>query len=158
MSPRTILLTGYPGFLAGRLVPRLLEADDDARIVALVEARMAARARELAPDGVDVLVGDITDRRLGLDDRTYTRLARETVAIHHLAAVYDLAVGAPLAERVNVVGTDNVVAFARACDRLERHNYVSTAYVAGWRSGLVREADLAAGQTFKNHYESTKFA
>jgi thioester reductase-like protein len=158
MSPRTILLTGYPGFLAGRLVPRLLEADDEARIVALVEARMAARARELAPDGVDVLVGDITDPRLGLDDRTYERLARETVAIHHLAAVYDLAVGAELAERVNVQGTQHVVDLSRRCAQLERHHYVSTAYVAGLRSGHVLEADLAAGQQFKNFYESTKFA
>ena len=52
--PRTYLLTGFPGFLAGRLVPRLLADDDEARIVALVEPRMAERARALAPDGVDV--------------------------------------------------------------------------------------------------------
>jgi thioester reductase-like protein len=155
---RTILLTGYPGFLAGRLVPHLLEADDDARVVALVEARMAGRARALAPDGVDVQVGDITDPRLGLDDRTYDRLAGEVVAIHHLAAVYDLAVGAELAERVNVQGTQHVVDFSRRCTQLERHHYVSTAYVAGLRSGRVLEDDLAAGQAFKNFYESTKFA
>jgi thioester reductase-like protein len=156
--PRTILLTGYPGFLAGRLVPRLLEADDEARVVALVEARMAARARELAPDGVDIQVGDITDPKLGLDDRTYDRLTRETVAVHHLAAVYDLAVGAELAERVNVLGTQHVVDFCRRCAQIERHHYVSTAYVAGLRSGHVLESDLAAGQAFKNFYESTKFA
>jgi thioester reductase-like protein len=156
--PRTILLTGYPGFLAGRLVPRLLEADDEVRVTALVEARMAGRARELAPDGVDIQVGDITDPRLGLDDKTYDRLARETVAIHHLAAVYDLAVGAELAERVNVLGTQHVVDFSRRCAQLERHHYVSTAYVAGLRSGRILESDLAAGQAFKNFYESTKFA
>src|SRR3954447_23815996 len=109
--PRTLLLTGFPGFLAGRLVPQLLEDDDEARIVALVEPRMVARARELAPDGVDVQPGDITDPRLGLDAKTYARLARETVAVFHLAAVYDLAVGAGLAERVNVQGTQHVVDF-----------------------------------------------
>jgi thioester reductase-like protein len=156
--PRTILLTGYPGFLAGRLAPRLLEADADARIVALVEARMAERARAQAPDGVEIHVGDITDPRLGLDERTYGRLAGEVVAIHHLAAVYDLAVGAELAERVNVQGTQHVVDFSRRCGQLERHHYVSTAYVSGLRSGRILEADLAAGQAFKNFYESTKFA
>jgi thioester reductase-like protein len=156
--PRTYLLTGFPGFLAGRLVPRLLADDDEARIVALVEPRMAARARELAPDGVDVQPGDITDPRLGLDDRTYARLTAEVVRVFHLAAVYDLAVGAELAERVNVQGTQHVVDFCRRCARLERHHYISTAYVAGQRSGLVLEDDLAAGQTFKNFYESTKFA
>jgi thioester reductase-like protein len=34
---------------------------------------------------------------------------------------------------------------------------VSTAYVAGARKGVVYEHELALGQAFKNHYESTKF-
>jgi nucleoside-diphosphate-sugar epimerase len=51
-----------------------------------------------------------------------------------------------------------VLDFARAATALERHHYVSTAFVAGLRSGLVLEDELAAGQQFKNHYESTKFA
>jgi thioester reductase-like protein len=156
--PRTYLLTGFPGFLAGRLVPRLLEDDDEARIVALVEPRMVQRARALAPDGVDVQPGDITDPRLGLDDRTYERLAAETIKVFHLAAVYDLAVGSELAERVNVQGSQHVIDFCRAASQLERHHYISTAYVAGTRSGLVLEDDLAKGQDFKNFYESTKFA
>jgi thioester reductase-like protein len=156
--PRTYLLTGFPGFLAGRLVPRLLADDDEARIVALVEPRMVERARALAPDGVDVQPGDITDAALGLDPRTYDRLAGEVVRVFHLAAVYDLAVGAELAERVNVQGTQHVVDFCRRATQLERHHYISTAYVAGERSGLVLEEDLAEGQAFKNFYESTKFA
>jgi thioester reductase-like protein len=156
--PRTYLLTGFPGFLAGRLMPRLLTDDDQARIVALVEPRMVARARELAPDGVDVQPGDITDPTLGLDPRTYDRLAGEVVRVFHLAAVYDLAVGADLAERVNVTGTQHVIDFCRRATQLERHHYISTAYVAGQRSGRVLEDDLAEGQTFKNFYESTKFA
>src|ERR1700712_3209407 len=156
--PRTYLLTGFPGFLAGRLVPRLLADDDEARIVALVEPRMVERARTLAPDGVDVQPGDITDPTLGLDARTYDRLAAEVVKVFHLAAVYDLAVGAELAERVNVEGTQHVLDFCARAANLERHHYISTAYVAGERSGLVLEDDLAKGQAFKNFYESTKFA
>jgi thioester reductase-like protein len=158
MADRTLLLTGFPGFLAGRLVPRLLAQDPDARVVALVEPRMVERARAQAPDGVDVQPGDITDPRLGLDETAYRRLAGEVVAVYHLAAVYDLAVGAELAERVNVQGTQHVLDFCRACADLERHHYISTAYVAGLRSGKVLEDDLAAGQAFKNFYESTKFA
>ncbi|HEV7750927.1 MAG TPA: SDR family oxidoreductase [Baekduia sp.] len=156
--PRTHLLTGFPGFLAGRLIPRLLADDDEARIVALVEPRMVERARALAPDGVDVQPGDITDPALGLDPRTYDRLAGEVVKVFHLAAVYDLAVGSELAERVNVAGTQHVLDFCRRAPLLERHHYISTAYVAGQRSGLVLEDDLAEGQSFKNFYESTKFA
>ena len=156
--PRTYLLTGFPGFLAGRLVPRLLADDEEARIVALVEPRMVERARALAPDGVDVQPGDITDATLGLDPHTYDRLAGEVVKVFHLAAVYDLAVGSELAERVNVAGTQHVLDFCRRAPNLERHHYISTAYVAGQRSGLVLEDDLAEGQAFKNFYESTKFA
>lgn len=158
MPARTLLLTGFPGFLAGRLVPRLLEQDPEARVVALVEPRMADRARSVAPDGVEIQVGDITDPRLGLDAATYDRLAGEVAAVFHLAAVYDLAVGAELAERVNVQGTQHILDFCRACKQLERHHYISTAYVAGKRSGRIMEDDLAEGQAFKNHYESTKFA
>ncbi|HEU4974249.1 MAG TPA: SDR family oxidoreductase [Baekduia sp.] len=155
---RTMLLTGFPGFLAGRLVPRLLAADDEARVVALVEPRMVERARALAPDGVDIVPGDITHPRLGLDEQTYERLTGEVSAVFHLAAIYDLAVGADLAERVNVQGTQHVVDFCRRCTDLERHHYISTAYVAGRRSGRVLERELAEGQEFKNFYESTKFA
>jgi thioester reductase-like protein len=158
MAERTLLLTGYPGFLAGRLVPRLLEQDPGARIVALVEPRMVERARSIAPNRVEIVPGDITDPKLALDDATYDRLAEEVTAVFHLAAIYDLAVGLELAERVNVEGTQHVVDFCRACKNLERHHYISTAYVAGLRTGTVYEEDLAAGQAFKNHYESTKFA
>jgi thioester reductase-like protein len=163
MAARTILFTGFPGFIGARLIPLLLEQDREATVVALVEPRMVEKARAVAAElGLDqrlvIQSGDITAPRLGLDEATYRRLADETVAVHHLAAVYNLAVPLSIAERVNVEGTQNVVDFCRACSRLERHNYVSTAYVAGLRGGTVREADLWAGQSFKNHYEATKFA
>jgi nucleoside-diphosphate-sugar epimerase len=58
---------------------------------------------------------------------------------------------------VNVDGTGNVLELCHACERLERLNYVSTAYVAGVRRGVVYEHELTLGQEFKNHYESTKF-
>jgi thioester reductase-like protein len=159
----SLLVTGFPGFIGTRLVRRLLADAPDARVVALVEPRMAERAREVAAtlDGgnrVTVQPGDIGNPLLGVDDATYERLVAETTEIHHLAAIYDLAVPDALAERVNVQGTQHVVDLARRAERLERHHYVSTAYTAGWRSGRVYESELAAGQTFKNHYESTKFA
>ena len=156
-----ILITGFPGFLGGRLVAGLLEDDPETRIVALVEPKMVERARERAGelDGgrIEVLEGDITDRRLGLSDQDYERLTAEVRALFHLAAIYDLAVPLEIAEKVNVEGTGNVLDFCLACESLERHHYVSTAYVAGTRTGTVYEHELALGQDFKNHYESTKF-
>jgi thioester reductase-like protein len=163
MAARTVLITGFPGFIGARLIPLLLRQDPEATVVALVEPRMVGKAQAMAADlalgeRLRIEPGDITKPQLGLDPATHGRLAADTVAVHHLAAVYDLAVPLAIAERVNVEGTQNVIDFCRACPRLERHHYVSTAYVAGLRGGTVLESDLAAGQAFKNHYESTKFA
>jgi thioester reductase-like protein len=158
-----IVLTGFPGFIGTRLVARLLADADDDEVVCVAAPAMAARGREVAAglDGgrrVTVVPGDISLPRLGLDDATYERLGAGVREVHHLAAIYDLAVGAGPAERVNVAGTRHIIELCRAAPGLERHHYVSTAYVAGTRSGLIGEDELAAGQAFKNHYESTKFA
>src|SRR5436190_456164 len=155
------LVTGFPGFIGRRLVGHLLELDGDARVVALVEGRMADRAREaaaaLGADRIEVLAGDLGDRRLGLADDAYDRLLAHVVRVYHLAAIYDLAVPLDLARRVNVDGTGNVLDFCGRAERLQRLAYVSTAYVAGRRTGVVYEHELVMGQGFKNHYESTKF-
>src|SRR5919106_2440711 len=150
-----VLLTGYPGFIGRRLADRL--AEGGARVTALVEPRMAAAAREVSGGRVQIVEGDISRRRLGLSDEDWERLVAEVRHVFHLAAVYDLSVPLELAQRVNVDGTGNVLDLCLACERLERLNYVSTAYVAGTRRGVVYEHELALGQEFKNHYESTKF-
>jgi thioester reductase-like protein len=150
-----VLLTGYPGFIGRRLADRLVEGG--ARVTALVEPRMASVAREAAGGRVEVLEGDISKRRLGLAPADWDRLTAEVRHVFHLAALYDLGVPLELAQRVNVDGTGNVLELCLACERLERLNYVSTAYVAGVRKGVVYEHELELGQDFKNHYESTKF-
>jgi thioester reductase-like protein len=152
-----IFFTGFPGFIGKRLVNSLLERDSDARVVALVEPRFAAEAREAAGDRTEILEGDIGERRLGLSDEVYGRLVAEVTSAYHLAAIYNLAVPLEVAQRVNVEGTGNVLELCARCEKLERLNYVSTAYVAGDRRGVVYEHELVLGQGFKNHYESTKF-
>jgi thioester reductase-like protein len=157
-----IFFTGFPGFIGTRLVRALLESNANETVVALVEGKMADRAREAASrlpggDRIEVLEGDIVDRRLGLADDHWERLKAETTVAYHLAAIYNLAVPLEVAQRVNVDGTGNVLELCMNCEKLERLNYVSTAYVAGDRTGVVYEHELALGQGFKNHYESTKF-
>ncbi|MFT4035891.1 MAG: SDR family oxidoreductase, partial [Patulibacter sp.] len=155
------LLTGFPGFIGTRLSRKILADDPELKIVALVEPRMAERAREVAEEfggRLTVVEGDITDPRLGLTDAQYDKLSGSVRRVYHLAAIYDLAVPEAVAVKVNVDGTRHVLDFCRACKELERHHYVSTCYVAGKRTGLVKESELDEGQEFKNHYESTKFA
>ncbi len=169
------LVTGFPGFIGRRLVAELLregEGDDggasaaagggDGRVVCVVEERMfeAARAAAAALPGgerVEVVAGDIVERRLGLSPAYYDRLTSEVRRVFHLAAIYDLAVPIEIAQRVNVDGTGNVLELCGDASSLERLVYVSTAYVAGLRTQIVYEHELGMGQGFKNHYESTKF-
>ncbi len=161
MAGGLVFFTGFPGFIGSRLVERLLATDPDVRVAALVERHMADRAgasaAALDSDRVEIMPGDITERRLGLADEHYERLVAETTAAFHLAAIYDLATPFEPAWRVNVEGTAHVLDLCTAAERLERLNYVSTAYVAGDRRGMVYEHELSLGQSLANHYESTKF-
>src|SRR3954467_178629 len=155
-----IFVTGFPGFIGKKLVDALIADDPASQIVCLVEPRMEETARKAAEghkERIKILPGDITDRRLGLKPEDYERLTAETTNVFHLAAIYNLAVPFDVAQKVNVDGTGHIVEFCQNCEKLERHNYVSTAYVAGTRKGVVYEHELIMGQWFKNHYESTKF-
>src|SRR4051812_614537 len=162
MAGGLVFFTGFPGFIGRRLVSRLLADDPDVRVATLVEERMADDARQSAEqfdasDRIEVITGDIGERRLGLPDDVYDRLVGEMTSAYHLAAIYNLAVPFEIAQRVNVEGTGNVLELCARADKLERLNYVSTAYVAGMRTGTVYEHELVMGQRHKNHYESTKF-
>ncbi len=161
----TIFLTGFPGFIAGRLVERL--ARQDARFLLLVQSAFVARAREEvariahetgAPiENFRILEGDITQPDLGLARASMEIARAETTLLFHLAAVYDLGVRRDVALRVNVEGTRNVNQFALTLSGLRRYHYVSTCYVAGQRTGVIRETELKHNAGFRNFYEETKY-
>jgi thioester reductase-like protein len=156
-----ILVTGFPGFIGRRLVRALCDDRPDAELVCVVEAAAEAAARQAAAEiderRVEVVVGDIGARGLALAPADRDRLLEAMTQAYHLAAIYDLAVPLEIAQRVNVDGTGNVLELCEAAKRFERLDYVSTAYVAGVRTGAIYEHELGVGQAHKNHYESTKF-
>ncbi|HEX8070106.1 MAG TPA: SDR family oxidoreductase [Pyrinomonadaceae bacterium] len=166
MTGQTIFLTGFPGFIAGRLVAEL--ARGGARFLLLVQPALRARAeRDVARLAAEtdapaarfrLLAGDITQPQLGLAPDALAAARAETTHLFHLAAAYDLGVAPDLAQRVNVEGTRRVNEFARALPRLRRYDYVSTCYVAGRRTGLIYETELEHDAGFRNHYEATKYA
>jgi thioester reductase-like protein len=161
----TIFLTGFPGFIAGRLVERL--AREGARFLLLVQPAFLERARldtvriaretGTPAENYRILEGDITQAELGLSTQELEVARRETTIIFHLAAIYDLAVAHEVAVRVNVEGTRHVNRFAQAVASLRRYHYVSTCYVAGLRLGLILETELRHTAGFRNHYEETKY-
>jgi thioester reductase-like protein len=158
-----VLFTGFPGFLASALLPRVLARLAAADAVCLVQPQHAtlARARVAALVAADeslcgrirLIEGDITNHELGLIGRI---VPRRVIEIFHLAAIYDLSVKRDLAMRVNVLGTQHALDFARECRRLRRFQYVSTCYVSGRWRGTFTEAMLEEGQQFNNFYEETK--
>jgi nucleoside-diphosphate-sugar epimerase len=161
----TIFLTGFPGFIAGRLVKRL--ATEGARFLLLVQPAFMQRAREevarLASemnadaDSFHLIEGDITQHDLGLSPLELERVRQETTILFHLAAIYDLAVRRDPAMHVNVEGTRNVNRFALTLPNLRRYHYVSTCYVAGLRTGAILETELEHSAGFRNFYEETKY-
>ena len=159
----SVLMTGFPGFLATELLPRILARTDRAAIcivqqkyVGPAEERVAELA-ESAPKlagRIRVVPGDITLPRMGLDDAD--ALASDITEVWHLAAAYDLAVPRDVGLRVNLDGTRALLGLAANCPRLERFHYFSTCYVSGRYTGPFAEDDLEVGAPFNNFYEETK--
>lgn len=161
------LMTGFPGFLASHLIPKLFEQSPQTMLYLLIQPQMAsiaeARCEELTAhhpairDRLRLIEGDITREQLGLTPQDYEQLRDQLEVTWHLAAIYDLAVSKTLAYRVNVTGTINVLDLCEQAPKFRRLNYISTCYVSGQRTGTILEAELDKQQQFKNHYEETKF-
>lgn len=164
----TYFFTGFPGFIASALLRQLLLSNRPVeRVYLLVLPSFVSKAEEVATqiaaetgiskDVLQVIAGDITKERLGLNEEILRQLQAEVHYVYHLAAIYDLAVAKELAYQVNVVGTNHVNDWVRMLSHLKRYVYFSTAYVSGDRQGRILETELEMGQGFKNHYESTKY-
>jgi thioester reductase-like protein len=162
---QTIFLTGFPGFIAERLVARL--ARPDVQFFLLVQPQFVDKAvnavEKIAEttstplENFALIAGDITLPNLGISDEDIDAIREETSDVFHLAAVYDLGVAKDLAYKVNLEGTKNVNQFTRSLPNLNRYNYISTCYIAGNRNGAILETDLEHNAGFRNYYEETKY-
>ncbi len=163
-----VLLTGATGHVGTALLPRLL-ADPDARVLALVRAKDATHLAERrdalrarvpeAADRLDVVQGDVSAPGLGLSDRDRDRVDAEVTSLLHSAASVRFDMPQDKAAGENIASTEAMLVLARRLaerGRLVRHDHVSTAYVAGDRTGRVYEAECDVGQGFRNSYEWSK--
>ncbi len=162
---RTIFLTGFPGFIAERLVARLARADVQFFLLVqpqFVEKSMNAVSEIAVRTGVSeenfaLIEGDITAADLGMPAEDLEIVRETTTDVFHLAAMYDLAVAKDAAYKVNFEGTKNVNDMVGSLPHLARYNYISTCYVAGKRRGEILETELAHDAGFRNFYEETKY-
>ncbi|MFN2515089.1 MAG: AMP-binding protein [Pyrinomonadaceae bacterium] len=101
-------------------------------------------------DKVVVLGGDIGDVDLGYTEADAQRVAKDLDVIINSAGNVTFNPTLESALRTNVVGTQNVIAFAK---RMKRPAliHVSTCFVAGSRSGPVWENDPVVGYFPRKH-------
>ena len=161
----TFFITGFPGFIANRLLERL--ARKDCRFILLVQPALLARAREelgriaqltgKSNGDFQIVEGDISEPGLGLKTQDFKLVQQQSTRVFHLAAIYDLAVAHDIAMRVNVGGTRNVVELALSMPQLRHFHHVSTCYVAGKREGVILETELRHDAGYRNFYEESKY-
>ncbi|WP_020496925.1 SDR family oxidoreductase [Sciscionella marina] len=167
--PERQLVTGATGFLGAALVLRLLE-DTDARLVTLVRAgtvdpwtRLRTVLTRAAIDyghpshwiapllgRIELVVGDLLQDpapEVGAIDRVWHGAASLRYAERDREAIY----------AANVVGTERALAIA-ANAGARRFHYISTAYVAGNRSGMIFEQPVGTDAVVNNVYEESKIA
>lgn len=161
----TFFITGFPGFIANRLVHKLAESTEN--LILLVQPALLERAKQevekiattahRSPNNFRIVQGDITLPNLGLSDSVLEIVRAETTRVFHLAAIYDLAVARDLAMRINVEGSRNLKELAPTFPRLRHFHHVSTCYVAGKREGVILETELRHNAGFRNFYEESKY-
>ena len=90
MSERDILLTGFPSFVARRLMQVIAEREPKAYVRLLVrpdyidEAERQIASMKLSHDHVEVLSGDVVSMDLGLSGREYLDVVANVTDVYHM--------------------------------------------------------------------------
>ncbi len=153
-------VTGATGFIGRHLVELLLEREGTINV--LVREGSRGRLEELinswgAPeDRILPVVGDLSQRNLGVCADDLARLKGEVQHFFHLAAIYDLKADAESQRIANVEGTRHAVQLAEAIEA-ERFHIVSSIAAAGLYEGTWREDMFDEAQNVDNNpYFETK--
>ena len=168
--PHVVFVTGTTGLVGSELLRRYLAAEN-ARVYALIratdETRLQHRFQELVttlghrPEQVGHQVtpvrGDVSAPDLGLVPEVADRLAGEVTHVVHCATDIHFARPLDAARRVNLLGVVNLTDQVRRWRRLEALVHVSTAHVAGRRTGRIFEDELVHDAGFVNTYEQSKY-
>ncbi|MGZ3795736.1 MAG: thioester reductase domain-containing protein [Pseudobdellovibrionaceae bacterium] len=175
--PKTVFLTGATGVLGARILKDLLQSTS-ARVFCLTRGEDLAHCQQRVRlflrvydregrleseflSRVTVLLGDVTQNRLGLSDEAYTELQSLTDLTIHAAANTSLLLKYKRLEPINVQGTGRVIEFCLGT-AAKNLSYVSTYTVMGDKTfdNRVRfqETDYDMGQGFEYmNYQRSKF-
>ncbi|MFA5251633.1 MAG: SDR family oxidoreductase [Phycisphaerae bacterium] len=159
----TVLFTGITGNLGSWLAVEMLrhekhvlalmrDRDGNAAVRRLEWTLDIAGGREFK-DNIEIIYGDICRDGLGLksDAKHFKRISK---IVHCAACTKFLEDDGKSHQMMNVQGTLNVLELAGRLSVPLVH--VSSAYIAGKRTGVVKEDEIDVGQSFNNVYENTK--
>jgi nucleoside-diphosphate-sugar epimerase len=167
MPHQRVLITGATGIVGCELVRTLLRSADPPQILALLRGSHAEVQEKrhwirewsgVGSERADCLIalrGDMTLPGFGLGAHDQAA-ARSVTGILHAGAVTRFDQTPEAARLNNVVAAQNILEHARQCPQLGRIGMVSTVFVAGRRSGTIREAELDLQTDFNNEYERSK--
>jgi len=173
---KIVFLTGATGLVGQSIISKIIQADNSTSLVLLIRGNSETEVKnrvnnilsslspnidfERAKKRIIAIPGDITLNQLGLVDIDYQYLASQITHIIHSAASVKFHLSLEQARAVNLYGTKNVVALARLAQKegqFKRLTHISTSYISGDQSGLIKEDELDTGQKFSNTYEQAKF-
>lgn len=164
MNDNTIFVTGGSGRLGRLIVEKLLKTK--ARIILLIRAKSKKEAinritKILKDDSqigkkLIILNGDLLKNNFGLNSDDHAYLIGSTTHILNAAANTRFTLPLDEARKSNVETAQSIIDFAFQCSNLKRLGHLSTAYVAGKRTGRVLESELEHSKGFCNTYEQSK--
>ncbi|MFQ5855351.1 MAG: SDR family oxidoreductase [Anaerolineae bacterium] len=169
MNQRVVFLTGATGLVGSEVLRRYAGANSVC-VYALIRA---ASAETMARRFLDLLEsleirsseagnlipvrGDVTALDLGLEPHVAAVLAREATDVIYCATDINFGRALDEARAVNLLGVVNLTDQVRQWNRVERIAHVSTAHVAGRRTGVIYEDELVHTAGFVNAYEQSKY-
>jgi nucleoside-diphosphate-sugar epimerase len=158
-----ILLSGATGFIGRTVMGRLLTAGRS--VIALARSRRGeaagarvARATGRRPDRhlLDVVEADFLRPSCGLDEAALARLRETVETVIHCAGETAFFPRDPVSFRTGHLDGPLSLLQRLHGGRLRRWVHLSTAFVCGRRTGMVREDEADVGQEFHNPYERVK--
>jgi nucleoside-diphosphate-sugar epimerase len=158
MSDRlSILVTGATGLIGRSVVGSLRDDARVERVYVLVRPQALIDARNAGSARITAVEGDVIHAGLAISHQDRARLASCVTTVVHLAANTSFSQSLDDARAVNRDGTGRLLELTADWPRLSRWIYTSTAFVAGHRTGVVRETDDAhPGDSWVNAYEQSK--
>jgi nucleoside-diphosphate-sugar epimerase len=148
-----VFITGAAGMMGQHLLQAICACEQVEKVLVLVHRSPLP----IDHPKIEAVRGDATVSGLGLAQGCAQRMARSVTTIIHGAAETSFSAALPAARAINVVGTENLFEFAATCARLKAICHLSTVYVAGRRTGTIRESDFEHDRGFVNTYEQSKY-